>query len=152
MLEVNNEGLLSLWSFCKRNAVFWLCWLVLSGAFADTTDLYPFDDVEKTVIFQEITSQLRCLVCQNQSIADSTAPLASDLRQVVYEHIQQGEDKKVVMSYITQRYGNYVRYKPPLNKSTTVLWWGPFLFLGAIVVFFLINRKRLAKRSSAPKP
>ena len=111
---------------------------MLPGALANTTDLYPFDTEEKTLIFHEVTSQLRCLVCQNQSIADSTAPLAGDLRQVVYEQIQQGADKAAVMVYITQRYGNYVRYKPPLNKSTTLLWGGPFLFLGGIIGLFLI--------------
>lgn len=128
------------------NPISWLWLLVVPGALANTADVYPFESAEKTAIFQEVTAQLRCLVCQNQSIADSTAPLAGDLRQVVYEQIQQGADKAAVMAYVTQRYGNYVRYKPPLNTSTALLWWGPFLLLGVIIALILINKGRQERK------
>lgn len=131
----------------KHSGVFLLAMVcmwagVMTNALAKTTDMYPFDAPEKKVIFQEITSQLRCLVCQNQSIADSTAPLARDLRQVVYEQIQEGEDKAAVMAYITQRYGHYVQYAPPFNGSTALLWWGPFLFIAGIVGIVLMAQKK----------
>lgn len=107
---------------------------LLPSGWAASIDLYPFTQPEKRLVFQEITSQLRCLVCQNQSIADSNAPLANDLRQVVYEQVREGITKKDILIYMTQRYGHYVRYQPPLTLSTFLLWGSPFLLLGGLIL------------------
>ncbi len=94
---------------------------------------------------REISKELRCLVCQNQSIDDSNAPLARDLRVLVRERIQAGDSNAQVLSYVTDRYGDYVLLRPPFKASTYVLWIGPFVILviAAIgVAIFLHGRKK----------
>jgi cytochrome c-type biogenesis protein CcmH len=94
---------------------------------------------------REISKELRCLVCQNQSIDDSNAPLARDLRVLVRERLVAGDDDTSVLSYITARYGDYVLLRPPFKASTYVLWIGPviILLLGALgAALFLRGRNR----------
>lgn len=76
-----------------------------------------------------ISEQLRCLVCQNQSIAESDAPLALDLRKQVREKLAQGASEREVIDFMTQRYGDFVLYKPPVKPATLLLWFGPLLLL-----------------------
>lgn len=76
-----------------------------------------------------ISEQLRCLVCQNQSIAESDAPLALDLRRQVREKLAQGASEREVIDFMTQRYGDFVLYKPPVKPATLLLWFGPLLLL-----------------------
>jgi len=76
-----------------------------------------------------ITAELRCLVCQNQSIDDSNAPLAHDLRVLVRERLKAGDSDEAVMAFVVARYGDYVRLKPPLKRETFLLWFGPLLVL-----------------------
>jgi cytochrome c-type biogenesis protein CcmH len=88
-----------------------------------------------------VAEELRCLVCQNQTIADSNAPLAVDLRDQVREKIREGMSEQEIVDYMVARYGDFVRYRPPLKLTTVLLWFGPLvLLLGA--VFFLIRRVR----------
>ena len=88
-----------------------------------------------------IANELRCLVCQNQTIADSQADLAVDLRRQVREMLQRGERDARVIDFMTQRYGDFVLYRPPFKASTVFLWGGPFLFL-LFGIWFLIRRVR----------
>ncbi|WP_207462720.1 cytochrome c-type biogenesis protein [Azospirillum sp. SYSU D00513] len=93
---------------------------------------------------REISKELRCLVCQNQSIDDSNAPLARDLRVLVRERLQAGDSDAGVLSYVTDRYGDYVLLRPPFKAATLLLWVGPFalLALGAAgTVFYLRGRR-----------
>jgi cytochrome c-type biogenesis protein CcmH len=94
-----------------------------------------------------ITSELRCLVCQNQTIADSTADLAADLRRQTRELLQQGKSDKEIVDYMTARYGDFVLYRPPLQPNTLLLWFGPGLMLvvgAAVLVLVLRRRSRMA--------
>ncbi len=94
---------------------------------------------------REISKELRCLVCQNQSIDDSNAPLARDLRVIVRERLVAGDDDREVLAFVTARYGDYVLLRPPFKASTLVLWLGPLAILlaGAGAAFvFLRNRQR----------
>jgi len=94
-----------------------------------------------------IAAELRCLVCQNQTIADSSAGLAVDLRNQVRDMLRQGQDRKQIVAYMTDRYGDFVLYRPPLKESTALLWFGPAaLLLGglAVLVWVLRRRNRLA--------
>jgi cytochrome c-type biogenesis protein CcmH len=94
-----------------------------------------------------ITAELRCLVCQNQTIADSQSGLATDLRQQVREMLQRGDSEQQVIDYMTARYGDFVLYRPPVKASTALLWFGPALLLIAGVttlVVVLRRRSRLA--------
>ena len=81
-----------------------------------------------------LAGELRCLVCQNQSLADSHAPLALDLRQQIHQQLAQGQSEKQVVDFMVQRYGDFVLYEPPLNASTALLWFGPLLLLAAGVL------------------
>ena len=94
-----------------------------------------------------ITSELRCLVCQNQTIADSNAALAVDLRREARELLQQGKTDAEVVDYMTARYGDFVLYRPPLRGTTLLLWFGPALMLAggaAVLVVVLRRRSRMA--------
>ena len=90
-----------------------------------------------------ITGELRCLVCQNQTIADSHADLAVDLRQEVRELLQKGWTPEQVRKYMTDRYGDFVLYRPPLKATTLALWFGPLaLLVGGLAVLFVVLRRR----------
>jgi len=88
--------------------------------------------------------ELRCLVCQNQTLADSNAPLAEDLRREVREMIAKGMSDKEIIDFLVQRYGDFVLYRPPWKASTTLLWLGPFLLLiaGATGLVFALRRRQ----------
>ena len=104
---------------------------------------------------REISKELRCLVCQNQSIDDSNAPLARDLRVLVRERLVAGDDDTGVLSYITARYGDYVLLRPPFKASTYVLWIGPviILLLGALgAALFLRGRNRAVTAGDTEAP
>jgi cytochrome c-type biogenesis protein CcmH len=101
---------------------------------------------------REIGKSLRCVVCQNQSIEESNAPLAADMRRLVRERVSAGESKDDVMAYMTDRYGNFVRMQPPLQLDTVLLWFGPLLLLiGAGLGWFAYLRPA-GKRDLAPAP
>jgi cytochrome c-type biogenesis protein CcmH len=90
-----------------------------------------------------IAGELRCLVCQNQTIADSHADLAQDLRRQVREMIVQGKTDREIIDYMTARYGDFVLYRPPLKATTALLWFGPaLLFAGGIVGLVVVLRRR----------
>ena len=91
-----------------------------------------------------LSEELRCLVCQNQTLADSTAPLAEDLRREVRELAQQGKSDAEIKQYLVARYSDFVLYKPPVKPTTWLLWFGPFAFLlgGALVWFVVLRRRR----------
>ena len=93
---------------------------------------------------REISKDLRCLVCQNQSIDDSNAPLARDLRVVVRDRLKAGDSNDQVMAYVTDRYGDYVLLRPPFKATTLALWIGPFVVLAAGVALLL---RRLGNRT-----
>jgi len=117
------------------------CWVLIffvigTNAFA-ATDLYPFKTQSQTAQFLRLTSELRCLVCQNQNLADSNAPLAKDLRDEVYQQILHGNTDKNIMTYLTDRYGEFILYKPPLGTNTLFLWFGPFILLLLGLAFLL---------------
>ena len=101
-----------------------------------------------------ITSELRCLVCQNQTIADSNAGLAVDLRRETRELLQQGKTDREVVDYMTARYGDFVLYRPPLKATTMLLWFGPAAMLlggAAVLVVVLRRRSRLAADAFDPE-
>jgi len=91
-----------------------------------------------------LASELRCLVCQNQTIADSSAPLAEDLRNQVREKMRQGSSDSEILAYMVARYGDFVLYRPPLKLTTVLLWFGPLLLLAG--GFFVLVRRVLRRR------
>ena len=102
---------------------------------------------------RHLSQDLRCLVCQNQSIDDSAAPLARDLRIIVRERLTKGDSDEQVVSFLVARYGNYVLLKPPFQSDTMLLWFGPaaFLLIGAgVLVFYFQARKTPDVAANAP--
>ena len=93
--------------------------------------------------FNQLTLELRCLVCQNQNLADSDAPLAQDLRKEIYDMLQAGKNDEEIKSFMVERYGDFVLYRPPVQGNTLALWVMPgvILLIGAIGVFVVIRRR-----------
>ncbi len=132
-------------SSLKTGIVVLLCLLVFAPlALAKEAEYMVADpEMEKTV--NEISAELRCLVCQNQTIADSNAPLAVDLKNQVRDMVESGQSQSDIIDYMVERYGDFVRYRPPMKASTILLWVGPFLLLLIGVVVLVVNlRKRTA--------
>lgn len=103
-------------------------------------------EMEKRVT--ALATELRCLVCQNQTLADSNAPLAVDLRNQIREQLKSGKSERDVMEYMVARYGDFVLYRPPLKATTIALWAGPFVFLvlGAWILLVRLLRRRAPER------
>ena len=102
-----------------------------------------------------LAAELRCLVCQNQTIADSHAELAVDLRNQVREMLRQGATRQQVVDYMTARYGDFVLYRPPVKSTTALLWYGPAVLLVAAVaglILILRRRSRLSPDRFEPDP
>jgi cytochrome c-type biogenesis protein CcmH len=93
--------------------------------------------------FNQLTHQLRCVVCQNQSLAESNAPLAKDLRNIIANQIQQGADDESIKQFLVNRYSEFILYKPTFEAKTFILWLGPFLALifGLILLLRIIHKK-----------
>ena len=107
-------------------------WLLAALLFSQTLlaiDVYQFDTPQQEALYRHLTEELRCLVCQNQNIADSDADLAKDLRQEVAQFVKQGKTQEEIIDYLVQRYGDFVRYSPPVRIDTIVLWTLPFVVL-----------------------
>ena len=93
---------------------------------------------------QALTQQLRCLVCQNETLADSRADLAEDLRRQIREQMKAGKSDQEIVAFLTQRYGDFVLYKPPVKATTYLLWFGPFVFLlgGTLLLYRYVKHRR----------
>src|SRR5438477_1475602 len=107
-------------------------------------DAQPNEDPQIEQRMKNLTEQLRCLVCQNETLADSRADLAEDLRKQIREQMKAGKSDKEIIAYLTQRYGDFVLYKPPVKSTTYLLWFGPFvlLFAGTGVLYRYLKRRR----------
>jgi len=115
-------------------------------------DPLPFKDRSEEVRFQNLTKQLRCLVCQNQDLADSDAPLAGDLRKQVFEMMRAGKSDAQIKEYLVARYNDFVLYDPPLKPGTWLLWFTPLalVLIGAFAVVRIVRaRGRLAVAAHA---
>lgn len=115
-----------------------------------------FENTEQEQRFQDLTEELRCLVCQNQNLADSDAPLAHSLREEIYEMMMAGQDNEQIKTFLIDRYGDFVLYRPAMKGNTLALWLMPgiLLGLGAIALFFTVrsrNRKLAAQRQEGIK-
>ncbi|VVC74869.1 Cytochrome c-type biogenesis protein CcmH [Aquicella siphonis] len=112
--------------------------LAVTPAFAAEQDAYPFSSAQDAQRFQLLTREIRCVVCQNQNIADSNAPLANDLRDKVYKMVTEQKTNDEIKNYLVRRYGEFILLSPPLNKSTLILWTFPFI--GMAFIFFMLTR------------
>ncbi|MEY3281644.1 MAG: hypothetical protein RL674_1629 [Pseudomonadota bacterium] len=120
-----------------------LCLFLLIQSVHAEIEVYQFTSPELELRYQSLTEELRCLVCQNQNIADSHAELAQDLRRKVYEMLSSGQSDAQIIDYMTERYGDFVLYRPPFNVRTILLWFTPVLALliGALGFMSILNRR-----------
>lgn len=125
-----------------KKLLFFL-WFLSQSVHAEI-EVYQFKTPELELRYQTLTEELRCLVCQNQNIADSHAELAQDLRRKVYEKLSTGESNEQIIDYMTDRYGDFVLYRPPFNVKTLILWITPALtiLLGGIGFWSLLKRRK----------
>lgn len=89
--------------------------------------------------YKELIEELRCMVCQNQNLAESEAPLAVDMKQKIREMLEAGKDKNEIKQFLSERYSSYILYEPPINKQNFILWFAPFIFI--IVLSFVLLRR-----------
>lgn len=134
-----------------RRRVVSLCaafMLMLTGIVAaQVFEAREFKDPENAQRYQTLINELRCLVCQNQNLADSNATLAADLRQLTYDMILDGKSDEEIIEFMVARYGDFVLYRPPFKLTTLMLWIGPLLLL--LLGIWLLLRQ-LRRRSASP--
>ncbi len=118
--------------------------LLISLVAYGAIDTYEFRDEAERERYRTLTEELRCPKCQNQNIADSNAPIAMDLRKEIFRMLEEGQSNDQIIDYLVARYGDFVRYRPPVTKTTLLLWYGPaaLLILGLGVLAFIIVRRR----------
>jgi cytochrome c-type biogenesis protein CcmH len=120
---------------------------VAAAASAYTLEEFRFDSPAQEEQFRDLIGKLRCLVCQNESLAGSQAELAQDLRNEVYRMMRAGQSEDEILTFLVDRYGDFVLYDPPLKPSTYVLWFGPFVIIGVAAYFML---RAVMRRKPAP--
>ncbi len=127
--------------------------LVVSATAHAAIDTYDFKDEAERERYRTLTEELRCPKCQNQNIADSNAPIAMDLREEIFRMLEDGKSNDEIVAYLVDRYGDFVRYNPPVNTTTLLLWYGPagLLILGFGVLTVILVRRRRADTAPAAR-
>lgn len=122
---------------------------LLISAISFNTISFSQDNVSESPVVEarlkKLSTELRCLVCQNSTLADSDAPLAQDLRNEIRKLIEAGKTDEEVVAYLVARYGDFVTFRPPVNASTAILWFGPFLMLIIGLITLIVVLKKRAK-------
>jgi cytochrome c-type biogenesis protein CcmH len=132
-------------SLAKSYIALLICaMLMVSTGFANTT---AAEDQQIEARLKALSTELRCLVCQNTTLSDSNAPLAEDLRNEIRTLMREGKSDEEVTAYLVARYGDFVRYKPPVQANTALLWFGPFvILLIGVVLLFKVLKKQAASQ------
>src|SRR6266849_1960084 len=127
----------------RRVSILILLLISLAGP-ALAKEAKPVEDPQIDQRMQALTQQLRCLVCQNETLADSRADLAEDLRKEIREQMKAGKSDQEIIAFLTQRYGDFVLYKPPVKPTTYLLWFFPFVLLlgGIALLYWYVQRRR----------
>lgn len=136
----------------RKLLILLFCLLPTFSYAGEAKDLAADPVLEKRMI--GLAERLRCLVCQNESLASSHAELAEDLRREVREQMQKGKNDQEIIDYLVARYGDFVLYDPPMKSYTVLLWFGPFamLLLGAGVLVFQLRKRRQTVQESELTP
>lgn len=131
--------------------IIYLSFCFSMQAFSAPIETFTFDSRETEKIFHKLSDELRCLVCQNQNIAESNAELAKDLRLEMYNLLSQGKTEDEIVEFMVKRYGDYVLYRPPFKPMTWLLWFGPLIVfvMGFIFVVRLLKSQASEKQSES---
>jgi cytochrome c-type biogenesis protein CcmH len=128
--------------------VFAIALSVVVGAIAAPIETFKFDSPDTEKVFHKLSEELRCLVCQNQNIAESNADLAKDLRLEMYNMLMDGKTEDEIVDFMVQRYGDYVLYRPPFKPMTWLLWFGPLIvFLIGLIFVIRFMRSQMSESS-----
>lgn len=115
-------------------------------------DVYEFSSENTREKYHAVIKELRCPKCQNQDIADSNAPIAKDMRREVHRMVEEGNEPDTIVNYMVERFGEFVSYRPKVNRATYLLWFGPFaLVMAGLIVVVVIARKRVAVQAAKSK-
>ena len=120
-----------------------------TSAMAAGLEAFDFNGNVNEDRYKHLIAELRCLVCQNQSLADSDAGLAHDLRREVWELMDQGQSDAQIVEFLVTRYGDFVLYNPPVKPSTYILWYGPFVLLAIGLLMLLRTLRRRSKQTES---
>ncbi len=125
---------------------------IATAVFAQAIEPLPFKNHAEEIRYQQLTAKLRCPMCQNETLADSNAPIARDLRHQIFDMMQAGKTDEEIKTFLVDRYSNFVLYDPPLERDTILLWFGPavILVIGAIVVVVQVRRRSRAAAGTTP--
>ena len=126
----------------------------MPGVKAAPIETFQFDSPETEKVFHKLSEELRCLVCQNQNIAESNADLAKDLRLEIYTMLSDGKSEEEIVDFMVQRYGDYVLYNPPVKPLTWLLWFGPIIIfgIGLVFVIYYLKAQNRMKQQQALSP
>ena len=129
--------------------VMFVCSLTVAASAQTAQPLAEDPELEKRL--QALSQELRCLVCQNETLADSRAGLAEDLRREIREQMKAGKSDKEIIAFLTARYGDFVLYRPRVTPTTYLLWFGPFVFLaGGFIFLYRQLKQRRAQLATQP--
>ncbi len=127
--------------------LLFIVFLGLNASIVKAVDIYTFDTPDQQARYLYLTKTLRCPKCQNQDIADSNAPIAADLRREIHRMLLQGKTNDEIVQFMVDRYGEFVVYLPRFDRSTWLLWLGPFgLALTGVFTVFILSRKASSKK------
>ena len=114
-----------------------------NSSVANPAETFEFHDEVTKIRFQALSKELRCPKCQNQNLADSNSPIAADLRNELYDLLQQGKADSEIINFMVERYGEYVLYRPRVSAVTYILWFGPIVLIlfGVVIVIVIVRRK-----------
>ena len=127
--------------------------LMLASLVATAATPIEFRDAAEEARFRALSAELRCVMCQNQSLADSNAQIAEDLRRQVLDLMREGKSDDEIKAYLVARYSDFVLYNPPVKPTTWLLWFGPALILlGGAAVLVVVVRRRAAAAPAVPPP
>jgi cytochrome c-type biogenesis protein CcmH len=127
--------------------VLWVGLLFIMSSMSCAQTMYPLDSHKQEAQFEHLLKELRCLVCQNQDLSDSNAELAKDLRSQVYQLVKAGNSDTEILTFLTERYGDFILFNPPVKPLTWLLWSGPLLFsLTGLLLFWrsCIKRRQIS--------
>lgn len=131
-------------------SVIFLSFLFISHLSSAQDDIYQFDTDKQRSSYQALSAELRCPKCQNQNLADSNSEISEIMRDVIAEQLVQGKSEDEVKAMMVDRYGEFVLYKPPVKTETLILWWAPVVFIGLVVLAFIVIISKRSKYADDP--
>ncbi|MEH6649227.1 MAG: cytochrome c-type biogenesis protein [Motiliproteus sp.] len=151
-LRYITEGISSLRSMLARSIVLMVL-LLTSWSAQAVIDAYQFDNDQQHDRYKLLTEELRCPKCQNQNLAGSNSPIATDMRREIHRMVTEGQSNQDVVDFMVARYGDFVNYRPRRDGSTMVLWYGPIalLVIGGLVVLATARRRRAGDKPGQSK-